>query len=221
LRRSLASTSRFRRERALGLSISAYLSSKAVVLGAVAVLQAFVLVALAAARQGGPFDAVVLPWPWLELATAVAAASFAATALGLLVSALAGRVELAMTVLPVLIVAEVILALGGVSPEIASKPVIKQLSYVASAQWGFSAAASTAGLNDLEPLNGLARTTRTLDLSDPSKGARGFAKAYRGEPRWDHTRTAWGTSMLFLLGLTVVTLAGTGLALRRADRRGL
>ena len=118
-----------------------------------------------------------------------------------------------------LIVAEVILGMGGISPEMVSKPVIKQLSYVAGTQWGFSAAASTAGLNELEPLNGLSRTVPTLELSDPATAAQGFAKAYRGEPRWDHTATAWGTSMLALLGLTVVTLAGAGLALRRADRR--
>jgi ABC-type multidrug transport system ATPase subunit len=209
----------FRRERALGLSISAYLTSKALVLGAVVVLQALILVALAGARQGGPFDAVALGWPWLELATAVAAAGLAATALGLLVSALSGRVERAMTILPVVIVAEVILGMGGISPEMVSKPVMKQLSYVAGTQWSFSAAASTAGLNDLEPLNGLGRTVPTLDLSDPAEGAPGFAKAFRGEPRWDHTATAWGTSMLALLGLTAVTLVGAGLALRRADRR--
>ena len=209
----------FRRERALGVSISAYLTSKALVLGAVAVLQAFVLVALATARQGGPFDAVALSWPWLELATAVAAAGLAATGLGLLVSALSGRVVRAMTILPVLIVAEVILGMGGIAPEMVSKPGIKQLSYVASTQWGFSAAASTAGLNDLEPLNSLSRTVPTIDLSDPQKAAREYAKALRGEPRWDHTPTAWLTSMLALLGLTVVTLAGAGLALRRADRR--
>lgn len=209
----------FRRERAFGVSISAYLTSKAMVLGAVAVLQALVLVAFADARQGGPFDAVALSWPWLELATAVAAVGVAATALGLLVSALSGRVDRAMTILPVLIVAEVILGMGGIAPEMVSKPVIKQLSYVASTQWGFSAAASTAGLNELEPLNGISRTVPTLDLSDPSTSARDFARAFRGEPRWDHTASAWGTSMLALLGLTVVTLVGAGLALRRADRR--
>jgi hypothetical protein len=209
----------FRRERALGVSISAYLASKALVLGAVAVVQAFVLVALAGARQGGPFDAVALHWPRLELAIAVAAAAVAATALGLLVSALSGRIERAMTVLPVLIVAEVILGMGGISPEMVSKPVIKQLSYGASTQWGFSAAASTAGLNDLEPLSGLSRTAPTLDLADPSKAAEGFVDAYRGEPRWDHTVRAWGTSMLSLLGITLITLVGAGLALRRADRQ--
>jgi hypothetical protein len=68
-------------------------------------------------------------------------------------------------------------------------------------------------------LNSLGRTLPNLDLSDPSKAAQGFPKAYRGEPRWDHTARAWGTSMLFLLGLTVATLLGAGLALRRADRR--
>jgi ABC-type multidrug transport system ATPase subunit len=209
----------FRRERALGVSISAYVSSKALVLGTVALLQAFVLVAIAAARQGGPADAVALGSGRLELALAVAACALAATALGLLVSALAGGLERAMTVLPVLVVIETILGMGGVSPEVVANPGLKQLSYLASSQWGFSAAAATAGLNDLEPLNGLARAVPTLDLADPAAGALGFAGAFRGEPRWDHTPAAWGTSMLALLGLTAAMLVAAGWALRRRDRR--
>ena len=44
----------FRRERAAGLSISAYVASKATILGAITILQSAVLVALATADQGGP-----------------------------------------------------------------------------------------------------------------------------------------------------------------------
>jgi ABC-type multidrug transport system ATPase subunit len=207
----------FRRERGVGVSISAYLSAKVVVLGAVVVAQAAVLTALAGARQGGPVDAVALGRPRLELTVAVAAAGLAAMGLGLLVSALAGRLERAMTVLPVLIIVQMILAMGGVFPEVVAKPGLKQLSYVAGTQWGFAAGASTAGLNDLEPLNGLARSVPTLDLANPASATRGLATALAGEPRWEHSASAWGTSMLALGGLTVVTIVGAGLALRRYD----
>jgi ABC-type multidrug transport system ATPase subunit len=207
----------FRRERAVGLSISAYLASKVVVLSAITVFQAVVLVLLATARQGGPVDAVVLGSPRLELIAAVALAGLAAMSLGLLVSALATRLDRAMTVLPVLIIVEMILAMGGVFPEVVRQPVLKQLTYVAGTQWGFSAAASTTGLSDLEPLNGLAEAVPTVDLSRPAVAAEGIAAALRGQPRWDHGLEAWGTSMLALLALTVAGILAAGLALRRYD----
>lgn len=207
----------FRRERAVGLSIFAYLASKVVVLAAITVFQAVVLVLLATARQGGPVDAVALGSPRLELIAAVALAGLAAMALGLLVSALATRLDRAMTVLPVLIIVQMVLAMGGVFPEVVRQPVLKQLSYVAGTQWGFSAAAATTGLSDLEPLNGLAEAVPTVDLARPQASADGLVRALRGHPRWDHTLAAWGTSMLALLFLTLAGIVGAGLALRRYD----
>ena len=46
----------FRRERAAGLSLSAYLASKVVVLGAITILQIIVYVLIATAAQHGPND---------------------------------------------------------------------------------------------------------------------------------------------------------------------
>lgn len=207
----------FRRERAVGLSIPAYLSAKVAVLSAVTVLQAVVLVLLATARQKGPADAVALGSPRLELIAVVALAGLAAMSLGLVVSALATRVDRAMTVLPVLIIVEMVLAMGGVFPEVVRQPVLKQLTYVAGTQWGFSAAASTTGLGDLEPLNALAEEVPEVDLSRPAASAPGLTRALRGRPRWDHDLAAWGTSMLALLGLTLGGVLAAGLALRRYD----
>jgi hypothetical protein len=138
-------------------------------------------------------------------------------ALGLLVSALAGRLDRAMTILPVLLIVELILALGGIAPEIVAQPGLNQLSYVASTQWGFSATASTVGLNDLEPLNSLARVTPALDLANPTVAAEGFARAFGGESRWDHTATAWMTNILALLALSAAAIVAAGFALRRRD----
>ena len=76
----------FRRERAVGLSASAYVASKMLVLGALVVVQAAIYASLATLGQGGPRQAVVLGWPLGELIVACAATGVAAVALGLLVS---------------------------------------------------------------------------------------------------------------------------------------
>ena len=107
----------YRRERAVGLSIPAYVASKALVLGVLTVAQAFVLVSIATARQGGPRDAVLLGWP-IGGAGVVAARStgLAAMALGLLVSAASRGVDRAMAILPVVLIVELLLAMGGDLP---------------------------------------------------------------------------------------------------------
>ena len=96
----------FRRERAAGLSLSAYLASKVVVLGAITILQIIVYVLIATAAQHGPNDAVALGSGRLEPAVDVAVAAFAGMCLGLLISAAARTSEQAMTVLPVVLIAQ-------------------------------------------------------------------------------------------------------------------
>jgi ABC-type multidrug transport system ATPase subunit/pSer/pThr/pTyr-binding forkhead associated (FHA) protein len=208
----------FRRERAVGLSTSAYVASKAVVLAALTTFQAAVLVALATARQGGPIDALAVGWPVGELAVALALTGIAGMALGLLVSALTSRTDRAMTVLPIVLIVELILAMGAVFPEVTRQPGLEQLSHVAGTQWGFAATASTAGLNDLEPLNRLAESVPTLNLADPRTSG-DVAPALRGEPRWDHEAWTWAIDVAALAGLTIVALVGASLALLRYDPR--
>ncbi|MFE1500477.1 ATP-binding cassette domain-containing protein, partial [Streptomyces albidoflavus] len=80
----------YRRERAVGLSRSAYLASKVVVLGLITVVQAVVLtlVALIGVPLNVPGGKGVLLPPLVEITLAVALLSFTAMMLGLLVSAL-------------------------------------------------------------------------------------------------------------------------------------
>jgi ABC transport system ATP-binding/permease protein len=207
----------YRRERAVGLSIPAYVGSKTLVLGALTILQAIVLVVLATARQHGPRDATVLGWPLGELIAVVAATGLAGMALGLLVSALASRVDRAMAILPILLLVELILAMGAVFPDLSEQPVLKQAGYLAGTQWGFAAAASTVDLNALDALNDVARELPTVDLRDPGALASGLASLDEGEGRWEHEPGRWLTAMLALGGLTAAALVGTGLALRRYD----
>ena len=53
----------FKRERAVGLSTSAYVLSKMSVLGLIVVYQAVAYMLISTANQDGPRDAVVLGWP--------------------------------------------------------------------------------------------------------------------------------------------------------------
>ncbi len=207
----------FRRERAAGLSLSAYVASKAAVLGALTAGQAVVLVALATARQDGPGDAVLLGWAPGELMLVVAMAGVASMALSLFISALAGTAERATSVLPVVLILQLVLAAGVVLPEIVDKPVLNQMSLVSSAQWGIAGAASTVDLNRLQVFDERLRDLRTVDARDPDRAVDALAAAPSPNGRWSHDRGSWLTSFLVLIALTVVPLIGTALALRRHD----
>lgn len=207
----------FRRERATGVSITAYLVSKVAVLAAVSALQAAVLVALATSKQRGPGDALVLWWPKGELTAALALTGLAAMAQGLLVSALVSSENVAMTLLPVLLIVENVLATGGVFPEILDKPVLRQAQYAASAQWGFGATASTADLNRLQGLSGVVRDLKSVDISDPGATVGKIDLTRRGQRRHSHRPVVWWRNVAALVAITAAALLATGLALLLLD----
>ena len=209
----------YRRERAAGVSLISYLGSKAFVLGAITVLQAVVLVALALSAQHGPARAVLLGWPLGEMMAIASLTGIAAMAIGLFVSAAAKTPDRATTVLPIVLVFLLVLALGGVFPSIGNKPVLKQLGYVASTRWGFAGLASTSDLNNLQAVTGVLTRTPAVNVDDPSALFRAFRRRYRGDPLWEHSSSALLPDAAALAGITLVALLGAGVILRR-DRPG-
>jgi ABC-type multidrug transport system ATPase subunit len=207
----------YRRERVAGLSLSAYVASKVAVLGAVTVAQSAVLVAIATSRQGTPGDGALTGWPLGELIAASALAGLAAMALGLFVSAAAGTTDRAVTVLPIVLVLLLVLSLGSIFPQIGRRPVLNQLGYVASTQWGFSGMASTVDLNDLQAVTGVLTRVDSVNVDNPAPLFRAVHQGDRGDPRWDHDPGAWLTAGGALLGLTLTLALATGLALRRDE----
>jgi ABC transport system ATP-binding/permease protein len=204
-----------RRERAVGLSISAYLGSKAVVLGALTAVQCTVLAAIAFARQGSHDTGSVLSSPLLELVAAAILTGLAAMGLGLLVSALSSTVDRAMTVLPVLLILQMLLAMGGVFPDVVEKPGLKQASYLAGAQWGFATAASTVDLDRLQSVDKFASEAPTIRLDDPLAEFESVAEDLRPNERWSHEGGTWLANAAVLVGLAAAGIGGAGLALRR------
>ncbi|MFJ4008639.1 FHA domain-containing protein [Streptomyces sp. NPDC090026] len=141
----------YRRERAVGLSRSAYLMSKIVVLGTVTVVQAVVLtlVALAGVDLGAPGGEGVLTVPLVEITLAVALLAFTAMMLGLLVSALVSKEEVTMPLLVLLAIVQVVFC--GALLQLDGVPVVEQLSWLVPSRWALAAMAGTIDLGEIVP----------------------------------------------------------------------
>ncbi|CAL9345215.1 ABC transporter ATP-binding_permease protein [Streptomyces sp. enrichment culture] len=141
----------YQRERAVGLSRSAYLMSKVAVLGAITVLQAVVLtlVALLGVDLNAPRGRGVLLPPLVELTIAVALLAFTAMMLGLLVSALVRKEEVTMPLLVLLAIVQVVFC-GALLP-LHGVPGLEQLSWLVPARWALGAMAGTVGLSRTVP----------------------------------------------------------------------
>jgi ABC-type multidrug transport system ATPase subunit/pSer/pThr/pTyr-binding forkhead associated (FHA) protein len=210
----------YARERMIGLSSTAYLASKVVVLGSVTVVQAAVLVWVGALRQGGSGSGV-LPDLRLELWVAIAAAGLAAMGLGLLISAAVSRADKALTLLPLLLVPQLVLASADL--RVQDKPVLNQLSYVASAQWGYAAAASTIHLNRLAYDRAASLDPTVPRDADPDRASAALVARVQQSTnikirvRWRHDRAVWTADVGILAAFFLVELLLAGLALRRRD----
>ncbi|MFD3545354.1 FHA domain-containing protein [Streptomyces sp. NPDC058655] len=141
----------YQRERAVGLSRSAYLMSKVVVLGAVTVSQAVVLtlVGLFGVKSNAPGGRGVFLPPLIEITVAVALLSFTAMMLGLLVSALVRKEEVTMPLLVLLAIVQVVFC--GALLQLDGVPVVEQLAWFVPSRWALGAMAGTIGLGAIVP----------------------------------------------------------------------
>ncbi|GAA4812016.1 ATP-binding cassette domain-containing protein [Tomitella cavernea] len=141
----------YRRERAVGLPRSAYLTSKVLVLGTISVVQALVLTAVAVA--GVDVDPRGFGGVWgqvrLELLIVAAALAFTAMMGGLVVSALVGREEVTMPLLVLIAIVQVIFC-GALLP-LYSIPGLAEVSWFVPARWALGAMAGTLHLQELLP----------------------------------------------------------------------
>ncbi|MER7958947.1 FHA domain-containing protein [Streptomyces sp. NPDC096030] len=181
----------YRRERAVGLSRSAYLMSKVVVLGLITVVQAVVLtlVALIGVPLNVPDGKGVLMPPLVEITLAVALLSFTAMMLGLFVSALVRKEEVTMPLLVLLAIVQVVFC--GALLTVTGTPVLEQLAWLVPSRWAFAAMGATIDIGKIAP------SDKTAD------------------PLMEHTASAW----LFDMGMLVVLCVVLGFVVARLLRR--
>ncbi|MEE6139816.1 ATP-binding cassette domain-containing protein [Mycobacterium sp. 050128] len=184
----------FRRERAAGLSSTAYLLAKILVFSGVAGMQSAILVLIVTAPgigKPGPSGAAALASPMLELFVGVAATCVAAMIAGLAISAFARTSDQVIVLLAMTLMAQLVLA-GGFIP-VTGRPLFETLAWFTLGRWGFAATASTADLTHL-----------VVGIADDS--------------HWHRAASTWLFDMT-MLGVLAVTFAGFAWwRLRREER---
>lgn len=176
------------RERAIGLSLGAYLLSKLLVLGVLTGLQAVAFTLLSLLGRDGPDEALVLGSPVAEVLLAVVGVTLATMAAGLVISALVDNADRGMPLLVLVLMLQLVVS-GGIFP-VAGRPGLEQLAWLVPSRWAFAMGASTADLNLLRP---------------------------QADPLWEHAAGRWLLAAFVLVVLTGALVALTAVLLRRLD----
>ncbi|SQD99892.1 FHA modulated ABC efflux pump with fused ATPase and integral membrane subunits [Parafrankia sp. Ea1.12] len=186
----------YRRERTIGLSRTAYLGSKIIVLTGITTLQCVIFTLIGLVGRTPP-EASLLGSPLVECLAAVIVAALASMMIGLLVSTLVDNADKTMPILVLVTMAQLVLSGGLVS--LSGRLVMEQVAWIAPARWGFAALASTDDLNEVSKLgNEVLRT-------DPADGL------------WEHSAGIWVLDVVLGLVLGAAALALTSMMLRRID----
>ncbi len=131
----------FRRERLAGLKALPYLMSKVTVLGLLCVVQATLFFLVILSKIDIPSDGVILPGP-AEVYVTLILTSFASLGLGLLISALSPNPDRAQSLVPIILIPQLIFARVGSD---VSKPV-QILAYSSISRWAFQAMGATGNI---------------------------------------------------------------------------
>ena len=137
----------YERERMVGLSASAYLFSKVLVLSLIAVLQSALITLVGLAFVKVPSSGVAIPGPALiEIFIALAVLSVTSMLIGLAISTLVTKGDQTMPILVGVTMIQVALS-GGLFPLAGT---LGDVAMIAPARWGLGAVASTINLNHIE-----------------------------------------------------------------------
>ncbi|CDR13647.1 FHA domain-containing protein [Streptomyces iranensis] len=183
----------YERERATGLSRSAYLMSKVVVLGLITAMQGVVICAIGFSVRQLPGQGLLMPTA-VEVCVVVSALGFTTMLFGLVISALVRTPEKTMPLLVMFAVIQVVFT--GVLFKLFDSPGIEQIGWLMPARWGVAGAGTTLDLaHTMPPWN--------LDKPDDL------------DPLWAHTVTQWGIDLGVLLAIGLLC----GFAVARLLRR--
>ncbi|MFJ9866743.1 FHA domain-containing protein [Streptomyces sp. NPDC101165] len=172
----------YERERATGLSRSAYLMSKVVVLGAVTVLQGLMVGVIGFSSREIPDKGLVLGSSTLfELCLPIMALGFTSMMFGLVISSLVKTAEKTMPLLVMFAIIQVVFT--GCLFTLHGTLGVNEFSYLMPSRWAVAAAGATLDFNNIAP-----------NTDDPSST----------DPLWNHEASAWGLDMFALIVLGVV-----------------
>ena len=138
----------YHRERAVGVRVLPYVLSKVVILGALCAIQSFLLLYIVSLKTGLPTHGVMFPnvrGAFLELYVSLLLMSFVGLMIGLLISALAPNTDRAISVVPIVLIPQIIFSnvvfsLNGTAGKI--------ISFIMPARWGMQVMGTITHVRD-------------------------------------------------------------------------
>lgn len=182
-----------RREYMTGLKLSAYVSSKILVLAVICLIQALTTTTLFALIMKLPDKGLVFESsPFLDIFITVFLTAWASAAIGIAVSAMVKNPDRAMTIAPILLMPQILFA--GVIFKL--EKVTEVISWLAACRFSMECLGSVADLNSLE---------RKL-IQDKPELAQMMEKTvddlYEYAP--EHVWKSWGILLLFVIGFSLL-----------------
>ncbi|MFH9350128.1 FHA domain-containing protein [Kitasatospora sp. NPDC017646] len=186
----------YERERATGLSRSAYMMSKIIVLGIFSVIQGAIISAVGFLPRKLPEHGLIVQnMPMIEMTIGMILLSFAAMMFGLMISALVKTAEKTMPLLVMFAIVQVVFT--GCLFQIFGKPGLEQVAWLMPARWGTGIVSTTLNLSQLMgPWN--------KDFQHPNY-----------DPLWKHSVAQWAIDASVLLVISIVI----GVIVTRLQRR--
>ncbi|MFE8960058.1 FHA domain-containing protein [Streptomyces iakyrus] len=171
----------YERERATGLSRSAYLMSKVFVLGMITVLQGLLVGVIGFSSREIPEEGLIFgSATMLELSVPIMALGFTSMMFGLIISSLVKTAEKTMPLLVMFAIIQVVFT--GCLFALHGSIGVNQFSFLMPSRWAVAAAGATLDFNKISPPE----------------------TAGDNDPLWEHTVGAWAMDMGALLVLGVI-----------------
>ncbi|MFK0050558.1 FHA domain-containing protein [Streptomyces sp. NPDC090741] len=183
----------YERERATGLSRSAYLMSKVIVLGFITAIQGVVICVIGFVPRDLPTEGLIMP-PAVELCLSVTALGFTSMMFGLVISSLVKTAEKTMPLLVMFAIVQVVFT--GILFQVYDSPGLEQFAWLMPSRWAVAAAGTTLDLGKLMP---------PWDQQNPTNT----------DPLWEHSIAQWGVNITILLLIGVAC----GFAVQKLLRR--
>ncbi|MGW1379046.1 FHA domain-containing protein [Streptomyces sp. NPDC002446] len=183
----------YERERATGLSRSAYLMSKVIVLGVVTAIQGVIIAVIGFSTRNMPAEGLLVKnAPAIEMALAIIALGFTSMMFGLIISALVKTAEKTMPLLVMFAIVQVVFT--GVLFQLFDTPGVAQFAWLMPSRWAVAAMGATGDMNTLLP----------WELGNP-------------DPLWKHQTGVYVMDMIILISLGVALAFVVARLLRRHE----
>ncbi|MEU4351518.1 FHA domain-containing protein [Streptomyces sp. NPDC023838] len=185
----------YERERATGLSRSAYLMSKVIVLGVITAIQGVIICGIGFSTRDLPKEGLIMP-PAVEICLVVIALGFTSMMFGLVISSLVKTAEKTMPLLVMFAIVQVVFT--GILFKVFGSIGLEQFAWLMPSRWAIAGAGSTLDLAHLMP---------PWDQNKPTDL----------DPLWKHSASQWGINITVLIALGVICGVAVARLLRRHE----